>query len=113
MLSLATGAWLAGQLGNNTAPERAYVALQQGHATKCMAAQRPPRPTTPGLDEMNARISKEELALLLPNAMSHYFRDEDHYVSAPPVEGPTVLARVAAAFRWVVEFPQRRAVMDE
>jgi uncharacterized protein YjiS (DUF1127 family) len=106
-------AWLAGQLGNNRDSEKAYVALQQGRATKCMAARRPPRPPFPGLDEMNARVSKEELALLLPNAMSHYFRDEDDYAYAPPVEGPGLLARIGAAVRWLVEIPKRQAVMDE
>jgi uncharacterized protein YjiS (DUF1127 family) len=62
---------------------------------------------------MNAQISKEELALLLPNAMSHYFRDEDLYTSAPAVEGPGVFARIGAALRWVAEFPKRRAVIEE
>jgi uncharacterized protein YjiS (DUF1127 family) len=62
---------------------------------------------------MNAQISREELALLHPNAMSHYFRDEDDYRSAPPVERPGLFARLGAALRWVAEFPKRQAVMDE
>jgi uncharacterized protein YjiS (DUF1127 family) len=62
---------------------------------------------------MNARLSKEELALLFPNAMSHYFRDEDQYRSAPAVEGPSLLERIGTFLQWIVEIPKRRAVMDE
>jgi uncharacterized protein YjiS (DUF1127 family) len=62
---------------------------------------------------MNARLSKEELALLFPNAMSHYFRDDDIFRPAPADEGPSLLARVGAALRWMVAYPKRRAVMEE
>jgi len=60
---------------------------------------------------MSARIAKEELSLLLPNAMSHYFHDEHDYRAA--VKGPGLFARLGAALRWLAEMPKRRAVLDE
>jgi uncharacterized protein YjiS (DUF1127 family) len=62
---------------------------------------------------MNASTAKQEYALRLPDAMSHYFRDEDEYTSAQTVERPGLLARIGAALRWVAELPKRRAVMHE
>jgi len=60
---------------------------------------------------MPTRIAKEELAILMPNRMAHYF-DPDQS-EAQPEPGRTLLATVAAAFTWLMELPHRRAVLDE
>src|ERR1700692_1090017 len=36
-----------------------------------------------GLLQMNAYVPKEEIALLRPNTLSHYFKDDAPYVPAP------------------------------
>lgn len=64
---------------------------------------------------MSQRLAKEEMALLMPNTLSHYFRDDPEQM--PADEAPGLLARAATglggAIRWLVEMPRRRAVMDE
>lgn len=62
---------------------------------------------------MNAHVSKEELALMLPASLSHYFRDDVDYVSQPETQGPGLLARLAGGLRWLVSVPARRAVISE
>jgi uncharacterized protein YjiS (DUF1127 family) len=62
---------------------------------------------------MHTRVAKEELAILLPNTMSHYFQDEPAYTAEPQVSRPGLLAHLRAALRWIAEMPKRRAVMDE
>jgi uncharacterized protein YjiS (DUF1127 family) len=60
---------------------------------------------------MSQRLAKEEMALLMPNTLSHYFRDDPEQL--PATDEPGVFARVGAAIRWLFEMPRRRAVMDE
>jgi uncharacterized protein YjiS (DUF1127 family) len=62
---------------------------------------------------MHTRVAKEELAILLPNTMSHYFQDEPAYTPAPAAKRSGLLAHLRAALRWIAEMPKRRAVMDE
>lgn len=62
---------------------------------------------------MHTRVAKEELAILLPNTMSHYFQDEPAYVAEPAATRSGLFARIGAALRWIAEFPRRQAVMDE
>lgn len=61
---------------------------------------------------MSTRIAKEELALLMPNSLSHYFQDD---ASAMPqgAEGTSLIARATAAVRWLIDMPRRRAVLNE
>jgi uncharacterized protein YjiS (DUF1127 family) len=67
----------------------------------------------PGLDTMNAHVSKEELALLLPSSLSTYFKDAVPYMPQPEAQGPSLVARLAGALRWLAALPGRRAVMNE
>jgi uncharacterized protein YjiS (DUF1127 family) len=60
---------------------------------------------------MSAHVMKEEIALRMPGSMAHYFRDEP--MEMPADESPSLFARLGAAIRWVVELPQRRAVINE
>ena len=62
---------------------------------------------------MNVSIAKEELELLLPNTMSHYFPKKHDYAVEPEVKRPGLFARLRAALRWLAEMPKRRAVLDE
>ncbi len=62
---------------------------------------------------MHTRVAKEDLAILLPNTMSHYFQDEPAYIAEPEVSRTGLLSYLRAALRWIAEMPKRRAVMDE
>ncbi len=59
---------------------------------------------------MNAPIAKEQIALLMSDKLTY---------QAAPVQGtgaqgrPTLSGRLAAALRYVAEFPRRQAVLDE
>jgi uncharacterized protein YjiS (DUF1127 family) len=64
-----------------------------------------------GLDQMNARVARDELAILLPNTMTHYVRGDVE--TAPEAGRSGLLARAGAALRWLAELPKRRAVLDE
>ena len=61
---------------------------------------------------MSTRIAKEELALLMPNSLSHYFHD-DAADMPQGARGTTLFARAAAAVRWLSDMPRRRAVLNE
>lgn len=60
---------------------------------------------------MTTRISKDEMALLMPHALGHYFQDDPYDVPAP--EAPTLLGRLTGAWRWLAGLPGRRAVLAE
>jgi uncharacterized protein YjiS (DUF1127 family) len=60
---------------------------------------------------MSQRLAKEEMALLMPNTLSHYFRDDPEQL--PQAEEPGVFARVGSALRWLIDMPRRRHVMGE
>jgi uncharacterized protein YjiS (DUF1127 family) len=62
---------------------------------------------------MSAHIAKEEMALLMPKSLSHYFKDEPEYLVVPEPAGNGIFARVAGALRWVIQLPMRRSVIDE
>jgi uncharacterized protein YjiS (DUF1127 family) len=62
---------------------------------------------------MNAYIAKEEIALLMPNTLSHYFKDDLEHAPQPATTRPGLLARVGAVLKWIAELPRRRAVLDE
>jgi len=48
---------------------------------------------------MTAHVSKEQLGLMLPGTMSHYFQDEPEYLEAPR---PGLFARLFSAISgWV------------
>jgi uncharacterized protein YjiS (DUF1127 family) len=59
---------------------------------------------------MHARIAKEELAILLPNTMSQYARFDNEFGHKAP---GGLLGKLYHAWCWVVDFPRRRAVIDE
>lgn len=60
---------------------------------------------------MPSRIAKEELAILMPNRMAHYF--EPDQAEAQPEEHRSLFSTLASAFTWLMELPRRRAVLDE
>jgi uncharacterized protein YjiS (DUF1127 family) len=62
---------------------------------------------------MSAHIAKEEMALLMPNSLTHYFKDEPEYLVVPEPAGTSLFSRIGAAVRWVINLPARRSVMDE
>ncbi len=62
---------------------------------------------------MNAHVSKEEIALLMPNSLSHYFKDEVPYMPQPEAQGPGLFGRIATGLRWLVALPARRSVISE
>ena len=62
---------------------------------------------------MSAHIAKEEMALLMPNSLTHYFKDEPEYLVVPEPAGSGLFAKIGAAVRWIVSLPARRSVMDE
>ena len=61
---------------------------------------------------MSSRIAKEELALLMPNSLSHYFQDDASDMPSG-VQETTLFARATAAVRWLIDTPRRRAVLNE
>jgi uncharacterized protein YjiS (DUF1127 family) len=62
---------------------------------------------------MNIRVPKEELELVLPTIMSHYFQDEPDHTAVPTPERRGLWARIRAALAWIAEAPKRRAVYEE
>ena len=62
---------------------------------------------------MHTSSAKQELAILLPTTMSHYFRDEPETLPEPQPQKGGLLASFGALLRWVAELPKRRAVLDE
>ena len=59
---------------------------------------------------MNARVAKEEIALLMPTTLSHY-ADEPRMM--PETTEGGLKGFLVAAVRWVAELPRRRAVLAE
>lgn len=62
---------------------------------------------------MHARGAREELAILLPNTMSHVLRSGRHVMPERGAAQPSLFARLTEVLDWVVELPMRRPVMDE
>jgi uncharacterized protein YjiS (DUF1127 family) len=61
---------------------------------------------------MNMRVSKEEMAIMLPTSLSTYTTD-DLYVPAAETARPTLMQRLMGALSWLGSLPARRAVLDE
>ena len=59
---------------------------------------------------MNARIAKEEIALLIPTSLSHY-ADEPRI--EPEASGRSFGSRLASMLTWLMELPRRRTVLAE
>lgn len=59
---------------------------------------------------MNARVAKEEIALMMPSSLSHY-TDEPRVTDAAASNG--VFAAVLHAVHWLADLPRRRAVLAE
>lgn len=59
---------------------------------------------------MNARVAKEEIALLIPTSLSRY-ADEPMLTNEAQPAG--LMARLAAALKWVIDLPRRQAVLAE
>ncbi len=57
---------------------------------------------------MSATIAKEEIAILMPNRLSHYFRDEPDMRREGEVRGPGLFARIATGLGRVVTRVTRR-----
>lgn len=62
---------------------------------------------------MSTRIAKEEMALMMPNSIGHYFRDDAAVTTAAESARPGLFARIAKLVTYVLDMPHRRAVMDE
>jgi uncharacterized protein YjiS (DUF1127 family) len=59
---------------------------------------------------MNARLAKEEIALLMPNTLSHYAGEPRLHDAA---EANGIFGAVLSAVRWLSDLPRRRAVLAE
>ena len=59
---------------------------------------------------MTTHISKEELALMMPGTLYHYFHDEPEYQVAAPAQKPGLFARMAEV---VSAWSRRRAEANE
>lgn len=59
---------------------------------------------------MNARVAKEEIALLMPSSLSHY-TDEPRLSDAAAPSG--VFGVVLRAVNWLADLPRRRSVLAE
>jgi uncharacterized protein YjiS (DUF1127 family) len=60
---------------------------------------------------MSTRIAKEELAILMPNRLAHYFEPDETVGPSEPHR--SLWAKVSTALAWLMEMPRRRAVLDE
>jgi uncharacterized protein YjiS (DUF1127 family) len=62
---------------------------------------------------MSGYVAKEEIALLMPERLSHYFQDDRDHMPASTTNGRTMFEILATAVKWLVEIPRRRAMLDE
>lgn len=62
---------------------------------------------------MSAHVTKEEISLLIPHNLSHYFKDDPEYMVVPEGSGTGVFTKLVGAVRWLIDMPRRRAVLDE
>jgi uncharacterized protein YjiS (DUF1127 family) len=61
---------------------------------------------------MNARVAKEEIALLMPTSLASYA--DTPYADTPYAEqAPAAPSKFARAVRWLIDLPRRRAVLAE
>ena len=62
---------------------------------------------------MNAYSAKQDMAMLPPAALSHYFKDEALYMPAPEPAASGLFARIAGFFRNLADLPRHHAVLFE
>ena len=62
---------------------------------------------------MSGHVAKEEIALLMPERLAHYFQDEPEYLPTSANNARGLFATIVDAVKWVIEMPRRRAVLDE
>jgi uncharacterized protein YjiS (DUF1127 family) len=82
--------------------------LQQNRVAMSIPLHRPTRLSLTGLEQMNARVAKEEIALLMPSSLASYADD----AFAAPEEEAAANMLIRAA-RWIMELPRRRAVLSQ
>lgn len=62
---------------------------------------------------MSTRIAKEDMARMMPHSIGHYFKDEPAATTGDAPAHRGLVATIAAALRYIVETPRRRAVINE
>lgn len=62
---------------------------------------------------MSTRIAKEEMAIMMPSSIGHYFKDDPSEMPAMASTRPGLFARIATGLAYVASLPRRRAVMQE
>jgi uncharacterized protein YjiS (DUF1127 family) len=62
---------------------------------------------------MSTRIAKEEMALMMPSSIGHYFKDDPADMPASANQGTSFFDRLAKMVSWIATLPRRRAVMHE
>ena len=62
---------------------------------------------------MSAYVAKDEIAMMIPNRLSHYFTDDPEYLVVAEPQSAGIFAKSAAVFKWLIDLPRRRMVMDE
>ena len=62
---------------------------------------------------MSGHVAKDEIALLMPERLAHYFKDDPEYIGASSDNSRGLFAAIGSVVKWVIEIPRRRAVLDE
>ena len=62
---------------------------------------------------MSAQIAKDEIALMMPDRLAHYFQTEPEYQVSTAPQAPKLLARLGGMLRRIADIPRRGAVLDE
>jgi uncharacterized protein YjiS (DUF1127 family) len=62
---------------------------------------------------MNALTAKDDMSMMRPAALSHYFKDEALHQQAPERQPVGLRARIAGLFRFIAELPRRQSVLFE
>ena len=61
---------------------------------------------------MSGHVAKEEIALLMPERLAHYFQDEPEYLPTSANNARGLFATIVDAVKWVIEMPRRRARVE-
>jgi uncharacterized protein YjiS (DUF1127 family) len=62
---------------------------------------------------MTAHVVKDEIAIMNPGRLAHYFQDEPGYIGQTAPKSPSILARISGVLRRLADIPRRQAVMEE
>lgn len=62
---------------------------------------------------MSAHVAKDEIALMMPERLAHYFTDDAEYSQPSETESHGLFSAIGAVVRWFAEMPRRHAVLDE